>query len=190
MDDTEAVYLAGKLLIAMPGTTDPQFKRSLVYICAHSSEGAMGLVINRRLPDLSLAAMLTRIGIENHRMLHQKPVHNGGPVERERGFVLHSAEYAAGSATLKVNKGFSMTATMDILEDIAQGIGPVRRLVALGYCGWGPGQLDQEMLDNGWLTLTPGPGLVFSTDDETKWTSALNMLGVQPKLLSATAGHA
>ena len=83
-----------------------------------------------------------------------------------------------------------MTATIDILEDIAQGIGPVRRLVALGYCGWGPGQLDKEMLDNGWLTLTPGPGLVFSADDETKWTSALNMLGVHPKLLSAVAGHA
>lgn len=190
MDDTETAYLTGKLLIAMPGTQDPHFKRALVYVCAHSSEGAMGLLVNRCVPDFSLAKMLTRAGVENHQMLDRQFVYNGGPVERTRGFVLHSAEYTAGDATLRVNKGFSMTATMDILEDIAKGTGPVRRLVALGYCGWGPGQLDREMLDNGWLTLTPGPGLVFSTDDSAKWTSALNVLGVKPMVLSTIAGHA
>lgn len=190
MNDTSNTHLTGKLLIAMPSMSDPQFQRSVVYVCAHSSKGAMGLLVNRVIPDLSVAAFLDRLGVTSETRFDRRPVHYGGPMEPERGFVLHSTEYDAGEATIRVNKGFSMTASMDILEDIGMACGPNRALIAMGYSGWGAGQLDREILANGWLTLTPGPGLVFSEDDDTKWVGALNMLGVQPKMLSAMAGHA
>lgn len=190
MIDTSASYLTGKLLIAMPGTSDPQFRRSVVYICAHSAAGAMGLVVNRALPDVDLATLLQRVGLATERSVPACQIHYGGPVQPERGFVLHSTEYSCGEATLVVNKGFAMTATMDILQDIADRAGPARTLITLGYSGWGPGQLDQEILDNGWLTVTPGPGLVFSEENDQKWSRAMNLLGIQPQTLSAVAGHA
>lgn len=190
MTDTASDYLTGKMLIAMPGMTDPRFQRALIYICAHSSEGAMGLMVNRTIPDLTITSLLDRLDIAHSPKLGARAVHGGGPVEPGRGFVLHSPEYTAGDATLIVNKAFAMTATRDILEDIAQGMGPKRALVTLGYSGWGAGQLDREMLANGWLSMTPGPGLVFSDDNEGKWAAALNVLGIEPKMLSATAGHA
>lgn len=190
MTDPASHHLIGKLLIAMPGMTDPRFRRALVYVCAHSSEGAMGLIVNRPIPDLALSALLKRLDIAHTPQMAAHPVHGGGPVEPGRGFVLHSPDYSAGEATLTVNSGFAMTATRDILEDIAKGTGPKRVLVTLGYSGWGPGQLDREMLDNGWLSATPGPGLVFSNDNESKWVRALHVLGIEPEMLSGTAGHA
>lgn len=150
----------------------------------------MGLVVNRALADVDLATLLERVDIVPERKVPECQIHYGGPVQPERGFVLHSPEYTCKDATLVVNKGFAMTATMDVLEDIAAHAGPARILITLGYSGWGPGQLDQEILDNGWLTVTPGPGLVFSEDNDQKWSKAMNLLGIQPQTLSAVAGHA
>lgn len=190
MYDSLSTHLTGKLLIAMPGMSDPQFQRSVVYVCAHSSEGAMGLLVNRIIPDLSVATFLEQLDVPCETRFDRRSIHYGGPMEPERGFVLHSPDYAASETTIRVNKAFSMTASMEILEDIGMACGPKNALITLGYSGWGPGQLDEEILGNGWLTLTPGPGLVFSDDNDTKWTHAMNMLGIQPKQLSAMAGHA
>ena len=187
--DTQ-LSLAGKILIAMPGINDARFERSVVFICAHSAEGAMGLIVNKPLEKQDLQKFLRSMDIHSTYDLSHQPVLYGGPVERERGFVLHSPEVTCGEDTLMVSKCFAMTATVEMLEKIAGGAGPQRGLVAVGYAGWGPGQLDREMLDNGWLTVTPGPGLVFSRRDETKWLEALHLLGVSPQVLSVTAGHA
>ena len=189
MKDTSSDTLAGKLLIAMPGVNDAQFHRSVVYVCAHSGAGALGLVVNKRAPTLSMEIFFNDLDIPAE-AAPKRPVYAGGPVERERGFVLHSPDYAVAEATTVINPGFAMTATRDVLEAIALGKGPARWLVALGYSGWGEGQLERELLDNAWLTLTPGPGLVFSDRDDRKWSDALNLLGVSPQLLSGASGHA
>lgn len=187
---TESMDLSGKLLIAMPGLGDPRFARSVIFICAHSEEGAMGLVVNRPAGDLRFADLLRQLGIEPGPNSPSPPIHFGGPVESGRGFVLHSNDYAAREATLCVNSGFSMTATLDILEDITSGQGPASALLALGYAGWGPGQLETEILQNGWLTCEAEHDLVFATHDAGKWARALATLGVDPESLSAAAGRA
>ncbi|MBT0958023.1 YqgE/AlgH family protein [Alphaproteobacteria bacterium KMM 3653] len=182
--------LTGKLLIAMPGMGDPRFERSVIYLCSHSGDGAMGLIVNHPAPGLSLKGLLEQLEIESAKDSGPRPLHYGGPVENGRGFVLHSAEYTANETTMTVDTQFSMSATLDILEDIAAGNGPRRTLLALGYSGWGPMQLENEILSNGWLTTDADPDLVFNVDDTGKWQAALATLGVDPLTLSADAGHA
>ena len=183
--------LTGKLLIAMPGMGDLRFDHSVVFLCSHTDDGAMGLIINKPTEDVTLSELLRQLEIVVKPPDRcQMPVHFGGPVESVRGFVLHSAEYDAHLHSLKVSDMFSMTATLDILEDIATGQGPDRALMMLGYAGWGPGQLENEIAMNGWLTADADADLVFDGKDEAKWVAALKLLGVDPLSLSATAGRA
>jgi putative transcriptional regulator len=185
-----SVDLTAKLLIAMPGMGDPRFDRSVIFLCAHSADGAMGLIVNKPTPDLAFRDLLDQLGISSGPKTIRLPVHVGGPVEHGRGFVLHSADYGRPGSTLGIDDSFGMTATLEILEDIAKGNGPRSAILALGYAGWGPGQLENEIQRNGWLTCDASEGLVFETPDGEKWSAALNELGVDARLLSSTAGRA
>lgn len=182
--------LSGKLLIAMPGMGDPRFVHSVIFICAHSADGAMGLIVNQPAPDLAPGDLLEQLEIEADGEGLPECIHVGGPVANERGFVLHSGEYGVGEATLRVNADFAMTATREILEDMAARRGPKRALLALGYAGWAPGQLEAEIAQNGWLDCDASPDLVFSAGDSRKWEQALATLGIDPLALSASAGRA
>lgn len=183
--------LAGKLLIAMPGMQDPRFQRSVILICAHNAEGAMGLIINKPAPEMSFADLLGHLGIPPSPNGRDIRVHFGGPVERGRGFVLHSDDWGGEAApSMIMPGGFRMTATLDVLEALAGGAGPALALLALGYSGWGPGQLEAEILRNDWLVCDPGPDLVFNTEDPAKWAGALRILGIDPVTLSHQAGRA
>lgn len=186
----DSPQLDGQLLIAMPGMGDPQFEKSVVFMCAHSEDGALGLIVNKPTPELKFSNLLEQLEIDVDRSAQDVSIHFGGPVENGRGFVLHSGEYLSNSSTLRVDDAFGMTATLDILEDIAKGEGPASAILALGYSGWGPGQLESEIMQNGWLTCDASPDLVFCDDDDGKWEAALKTLGVDPLTLSATAGHA
>jgi putative transcriptional regulator len=183
-------FLDGRLLIAMPGMGDPRFERAVIFLCAHSSEGAMGLIVNKPAGDLRFRDLLRQLGIEPAAAGEQRRVHFGGPVECGRGFVLHSADYALEGATLRVSEGFAMTATVDILQDMARGTGPRASLLALGYSGWGPGQLEAEIQANGWLTAPADAEIVFGEADGRKWEAALRSLNIDPILLSAGGGRA
>lgn len=174
----------------MPGMGDPRFDRSVILICAHSDEGAMGLIVNKPSPDLSFAALLDHLEIARTPSGRDIRVHFGGPVERGRGFVLHSREYAPKIGSMVVPGGLAMTATQDILADLAQGGGPSQALLALGYAGWGPGQLEGEIARNDWLTASVPEGLIFAADDDAKWGRALRSMGIDPFSLSAAAGRA
>lgn len=183
--------LTAKLLIAMPGMGDPRFEHSVVFLCSHGDDGAMGLIVNKPAVDVRLSDLLDQLDIpagEPER--GDMAVHFGGPVESARGFVLHTPEYVSNLHSMQVSDGFSMTATLDILEDIASGQGPDRAMLMLGYAGWGPGQLEGEIAMNGWLTTDASPDLVFGPPDKGKWEAALKTLGVDPLTLSASAGHA
>lgn len=183
--------LTGELLIAMPGMGDLRFEHSVVFLCSHTADGAMGLIVNKPAQDVALSDLLEQLEIKADPPDHgQMPVHFGGPVESARGFVLHSADYDANLHSMQVSDAFRMTATLDILEDIAVGQGPERALMMLGYAGWGPGQLEHEITMNGWLTTEAGADLIFGTPDGDKWSAALKTLGVDPLTLSASAGHA
>lgn len=188
LTDTEGNFLTGKLLIAMPAMQDPWFERSVVYLCAHSEEWAMGLVLNRLVDSLSFPDLLAQLGIEQST---ERPiqVHFGGPVETGRGFVLHSTEYLQDSS-LQIDDSVALTATVDILRDIAQDRGPRHHLLALGYAGWGPGQLDQEIQANGWLIVDPDETLLFDPDLDAKWQKAVDKIGLDVGKLSGAAGHA
>ncbi|HUF87047.1 MAG TPA: YqgE/AlgH family protein [Thermohalobaculum sp.] len=182
--------LGGQVLIAMPGMTDPRFRRSLVYLCAHSNEGAMGLIVNKHADDLKLGDLFEKLGIETGEPMALAPLHYGGPVETGRGFVLHSADYSSGESTLQVDAATSMTATIDVLQAMAENRGPSRAIVALGYAGWAPGQLEAEMRANGWLACAPDEELLFGDDADGKWDRALAKIGVHPGMLSSWGGHA
>ena len=185
--------LTGKVLIAMPGMADPRFSHSVVLVCAHGAEGAMGIVLNKPLPDIAFAELLDQLGIEAEAAPPAVPVHFGGPVEPGRGFVLHSVGESADEdeGMMRIGGGgVAMTTTRNILEDIARGRGPDRAVLSLGYAGWEAGQLENEMLANGWLTADAGDELIFGTDNAGKWQAALKSLGVDPLMLSAAAGHA
>jgi putative transcriptional regulator len=188
--NTDLPHLDGKLLIAMPGMGDPRFDKSLIYICAHSEDGAMGLIINKPAVDLQFSDLLDQLKITPAQSYRPIEVHFGGPVEHGRGFVLHSKDYIAEDSTLEVNDEFGMTATLDILEDISQGKGPNVCLLALGYAGWGPGQLEEEIRENGWLTCDADAALIFSPSNQDKWRDAIVSLGIDPRMLSATGGSA
>jgi putative transcriptional regulator len=190
-------YLDGQLLIAMPSMTDGPFARTVVYLCAHSADGAMGIMINQPAPQITFPDLLVQLevipkgaGIRLPVRARRMQVHRGGPVETGRGFVLHSSEYFIESSTLPIDEHVSLTATLDILKAIAAGDGPANAMLALGYAGWSPGQLDTEIQANGWLHCPAIPDLIFDTDLEGKYTRALAMLGVDPGRLSPQAGHA
>ncbi len=180
--------LAGQLLIAMPQMQDPRFVRSVIFMCAHGAEGAMGLVVNKVIDQPSMADLLQQLGIAG-KGFAAAPVHFGGPVEAERGFVLHSPDYTE-DGTLIVDGRVGLTATIDILRAIGRGEGPRRSLLALGYAGWGPGQLDAEIQANGWLHVAADDDLIFDDGFDDKWRRAIGKLGVDPLALSGDAGHA
>lgn len=182
-------YLTGQLLIAMPQMNDPRFARTVIYICAHTADGAMGLVVNREIEALTFPDLLKQLNIDAEVIDDKIQVLFGGPVETGRGFVLHSSDYVQ-NATMLVDKRVGLTATMEVLKDIASGNGPRLNLLALGYAGWGPGQLDAEINANGWLTVPADDGLVFDPDLDNKWERALAKIGIDFSMLSSEAGHA
>ncbi len=181
--------LAGQLLVAMPGMMDPRFARTVIYMCAHGPEGAMGLVINRVLDSLTFPDLLDQLGLDFLDGEDFLDVHFGGPVESGRGFVLHSADYLQDSS-LMVDDHVALTATVDILREIAGGGGPRNCILALGYAGWGPGQLDSEIKANGWLHCPPDDELLFGEETDAKWQQAMEKIGIDPRMLTDDAGHA
>ncbi|MBN9241408.1 MAG: YqgE/AlgH family protein [Mesorhizobium sp.] len=188
-------FLDDQFLIAMPGMKDERFARSVIYVCAHSDEGAMGLIINQT-QQMMFPDLLVQLGIMNEQEAIRLPrpardfvVRNGGPVDRSRGFVLHSGDYRVESS-LPVSDDVCLTATVDILRAISAGRGPRHALMALGYSGWGAGQLESEIAENGWLTCPADPELLFDADIERKYDRILAAIGIDPTYLSATAGHA
>ena len=182
-------YVTGQLLIAMPGMRDERFAKSVIYMCAHSEEGAMGLVLNQRLDSLTFAELISQLELDEKHLSKDVPVHFGGPVESGRGFVLHTSDYQQ-DATLEVVNGVALTATVEILKAIAQGKGPQKSLLALGYAGWGPGQLDMEIRANGWLQVPSDSEIIFDIEPDTKWERAIQRLGIDPRRLSDDVGHA
>ena len=190
-------YLDGRLLIAMPVMGDPRFERSVIYMCAHSSEGAMGIIVNRPAGSIDFPGLLVQLDIiekadqiklpENAETLQ---VLKGGPVDTGRGFVLHSSDFFIKDSTLPIDDEISLTATLDILKAIATGAGPKRAILALGYAGWGPGQLENELQHNGWLHCPADPDLVFGAAIEDKYPRALRKIGIDLGMLSNEAGHA
>lgn len=182
--------LEGELLVAMPGMGDPRFTHSVIYMCSHGTDGAMGLIINKRARELSFGELLKQVGVAPGVAAERYSVHFGGPVEMGRGFVLHSDDWEAPGATKPLAGGLALTATLDILREMAAGRGPRRAVLALGYAGWAPGQLEQELQANGWLTCPADADLVFGDDDEGKWRRAMLKIGVDPAKLSAQGGLA
>jgi putative transcriptional regulator len=182
-------YLVGQCLVAMPGLIDSNFSRTVVYVCAHTQDGAMGLVVNRPIVQVTFPDILEQIGIEPTPVCEQIRVHFGGPVETGRGFVLHTGDFRQ-SATMPVTDSVALTATTDVLQAIAAGYGPRASLMVLGYAGWNAGQLDAEIKDNAWLTVDADEDLLFGPSSEQKWEQAIHKLGIDPAMLSDTAGHA
>lgn len=182
-------YLSGHILIAMPQMEDPRFARTIVYLCAHNAEGAMGIVVNRLMDGLTFPLLLTQLDIPTTPVCEQIRIHFGGPVDVGRGFVLHTDDYIRETTT-RVAEGVALTATVDVLRAMAEGTGPHHSLLALGYAGWGSGQLDGEIRENAWLTVPSDPDLLFSPDLERKYERAIHKLGFDVGLLSAESGHA
>ncbi len=190
-------YLDGQMLIAMPSMHDERFARSLIYVCAHSTEGAMGIIVNHLAANVTFPDLLVQLEvipaadrIQLHTRAETVTVLKGGPVETGRGFVLHSADFFIENSTLPIDEGICLTATLDILKAIARGNGPVSAILALGYSGWAPGQLEIEIQENGWLHCPADPELIFGADTEGKYQKAMKKLGVDPGMLSSEAGHA
>lgn len=182
-------YLTGRLLVSMPHMQDSRFYKSLIFICGHDENGAMGLVINQHVENLTIHDLLVQMGLPVDEKALSFPVYAGGPVEGGRGFVLHTTDYQNAS-TLLIKDQFALTSTVDILSIIAQGGGPRRLILALGYAGWGPGQLDAEIQSNGWLHLEADEELVFNIKPLQKWQKAIERLGIQEVMLSGDVGHA
>jgi len=194
---TKSPYLDGQLLIAMPGIGDERFDRALIYMCAHSEQGAMGLIINKTAPMMRFGDLIAQIDVhsDNEAMtaspeLMDMPVLFGGPVEQGRGFVLHSSDYFTPDSSLPVAENISLTATVDILRAMANGRGPNQAIIALGYAGWAPGQLENEIQHNGWLTCPADPELLFRLGYDERYDAALRKLKIDPAMLSSDAGHA
>ena len=185
-------YLSGQLLVAMPTMSDRRFRRSVIYMCSHSAEGAMGLIVNQRSPDVSLGDLVDQLGLgeSGTDTFLEQSVLNGGPVSTERGFVLHTNDYFADEATLAISDGICLTATIEILKAMAAGQGPRRSVLALGYSGWAPGQLEAEIGANGWLNCPADRDLIFDVDLELKYVRALSKIGVELSHLHSEAGHA
>ncbi len=198
--DDEPSFLEGQLLIAMPSMSDPRFARSVIYLCAHSEEGAMGLIINQTAKNISFPDLLDRLDIfppvsdvnepDTYDDVPEIAIHVGGPVDTGRGFVLHTSDYFVADSTLNIQDDICLTATIDILKAIATGDGPQHSILALGYAGWSPGQLESEIQHNGWLNCEADPQIVFSDDPLAKYDLALAQLGIDPSHLVSDAGHA
>lgn len=191
-DDTSGgEFLAGRMLIAMPGIDDPRFERAVILMCAHSNEHAMGIAVNMPVEGLSLPELFQRLGVETDTRLPNRPVLQGGPVERERGFVLHTDDYSAPESTLQVGEGVALTATREILEAMGDAERRPRcATLALGCANWSSGQLEREIRDNIWLACEPDEALIFDDEHETKWERALAKIGVRAEQLSMQAGRA
>ncbi|HEY0218451.1 MAG TPA: YqgE/AlgH family protein [Afipia sp.] len=194
---SEATYLDGQLLIAMPVMDDERFARSVIYVCAHSADGAMGIVVNHPAGSIDFPQLLMQLDIIDKADEIKLPEHaesmkvlKGGPVDTGRGFVLHSSDFSIEDATLPIDEGISLTATLDILKAIAKGNGPKHAILALGYAGWAPGQLESEIQHNGWLHCPADPDLIFGRNVEDKYRRALNKIGIDVGMLSNAAGHA
>ena len=190
-------YLDGQMLIAMPTMGDERFTRSVIYVCAHSSEGAMGIVVNQPAQNIRFPDLLVQLEVIPAKERIELPVRadavkvlKGGPVETGRGFVLHSADFFIENSTLPIDEGICLTATLDILKAIARGSGPASAVLALGYAGWAPGQLEQEIQQNGWLHCPADPDLIFGGDIEGKYERALRKIGIDLGMLSSESGHA
>lgn len=193
---TKSSYLDGQLLIAMPSMSDPRFERSVIYMCAHSEQGAMGIIINKTTPMMRFGDLLSQIDLGGDEALDPSPelmdmpVLFGGPVEQGRGFVLHTSDYFAGDSSLPVAGNIALTATVDILRAMARGEGPDKAVLALGYSGWAPGQLENELQHNGWLTCAADEEIIFGLDFEERYAAALRKLKIDPGMLSSGGGHA
>ena len=182
-------WLTGQLLVAMPGMTDPRFAHAVIYICSHGPNGAMGLVVNRLFGEADFHMLLEQLNVESSFNTPDIAVQFGGPVEMGRGFVLHSGEYLR-EGTTRIDDSIAVTATVEIIQDIAEGKGPERMMMALGYAGWGAGQLEEEVKNNGWLTVAADEDILFGEDLEAKWNLAMTKIGISPSMLSDEAGHA
>ena len=196
-EDIESRYLDGQFLVAMPGMADDRFARAVIYVCAHSAEGAMGIVLNRPASDLNFPDLLVQLEIvpEAERISLPKRVGRmqvlmGGPVETSRGFVLHSPDFYIDQSTLPIDDSVCLTATIDILRAIARGEGPENAVLALGYAGWGAGQLETEIQQNGWLNCPADAELIFGASVDARYELALRRIGIDPAMLSTEAGHA
>jgi putative transcriptional regulator len=189
--EANAAFLGGHMLIAMPGISDPRFERAVILMCAHTGENAMGITVNRPLEGVSLPDLFHRLGMNSAVRPEDIAVLSGGPMERERGFVLHTDDYATAESTLVVGEGVSLTATRDVLEAMAdRERRPRCAALALGCASWGPGQLEEELKENVWLACEADEALIFDDDHETKWSRALAKIGVAPERLSAQVGRA
>ncbi len=186
-------YLTGKLLLAMPSMGDPRFHRAVIFICSHSEEGAMGLVINHKMPSVKFMDLVKQLNIESDIKVNFEKldlaVMCGGPVESARGFMLHSGDFSRDD-TMKVNNNYGITGTVEALKDVARGVGPKDLIFVLGYAGWDAGQLDLEIQQNSWLVVDPDPEIIFEGRAEEKWTRAIAKLGIDPVMLSSVAGCA
>lgn len=182
-------WLSGRLLVASPGMPDMRFSRSVIYLCSHGPSGSMGLVVNRIYGELNFKGLLDQLNIGISEEARDLPVHFGGPVEPGRGFVLHSSDYERDGTT-RIDDQIYLTATVEVLKELAEGRGPSRALLALGYAGWGAGQLDAELQTNGWLVAPTDVDIIFDPIVETKWDKALAKIGISPMKLSGDIGHA
>jgi putative transcriptional regulator len=189
LTDSTSGYLTGQLLVAMPAMQDPRFERSVIYMCIHNADGAMGLIVNRSLESLNFRDLLSQLEMSGAEPTMDIAVQYGGPVETGRGFVLHSLEYEQ-DGTIIVDNKVGLTATIEVLKDIAADQGPRRALLALGYAGWGPGQLDNEIQQNAWLNVPADDALMFDVDIESRWERAVAKIGIDVSLLSGEHGHA
>jgi putative transcriptional regulator len=193
----ESFYLDGQVLVAMPSLADERFAKTVIYLCAHSQEGAMGIVINKPASNIVFRKLLVQLQIIEDGESIRLPagaegieVLQGGPVDKARGFVLHSADFFIQDTTLSIDERMCLTATVDVLRAIAKGEGPHRAALALGYAGWGPGQLEAEIRDNSWLSSPATPDLIFDTPAEARYDMVMRGLGINPAMLSSTAGRA
>ncbi len=182
--------LTGKMLIAMPSMGDPRFRRTVIYMCAHSPDGALGLIVNKHAGQISFPDLLEQLDMKCQPGTEHIRVQLGGPVETGRGFILHTDDYTLKNVTMPVRDHVGLTTSVDILRDMAEGRGPVRALVALGYSGWGPGQLEYEIRSNAWLHCDADLELIFSPGLEKKWATALAKIGIDPASLSGESGRA
>ena len=182
-------YLTGKCLVAMPSMQDERFANTVIYICSHTENGAMGFVVNKKIKDFSFSDIASQLPIANLNYSLPIDLHQGGPLEKVRGFVIHSTDYIKED-TVVIDDKIAISSSIDIITDIAFGIGPKENLIALGYASWAPKQLEQEIVQNSWMVLTPTTDLVFRTKDEEKWQKAIDALGIDLGRLSEFCGRA
>lgn len=197
LNNDKQTILDGKILVAMPSMSDERFERSVIFLCTHSKDGSMGIVVNQRAESVTFSEVLSQLDILNadeEKSLAEEvdcmPIHLGGPLQTERGFVLHSCDYRSKKFTIRIDDRVNLTTTLEIIKDIVKGRGPENALLALGYAGWGPGQLEREIQENGWLVCNSNDEIIFSDDLDMMYDLALRNNGIDPALLSSTGGHA